>query len=160
MVILTGTLSAEVPEMHANSGLILTRNIVPACQIRSLIEGDAKAADLVLSDLDAYTCLNHQRYHFLICDIDDTDVQGMAVAEWFRDRFRGAPWYAICRHGNSRNMRLAREHGADGYFFLNNAGLALDPQTGMTRTLLRQRRQQVKPAMHRPAIATELRPGY
>ena len=125
--------------MHADSGLILTRNIVPACQIRSLIAHDAKAVDIVLSDLDAYASLNHRGFDFLICDIDDEHVQGIAVAEWFRYRFQGMPWYAICRHGNSRNMRLAREKGADGYFFLNSAGLALDPHTGMAHALLSHR---------------------
>jgi|GEM_PF-2895479 len=125
--------------MHVDSGLILTRNIVPACQIRSLIDYDAKAADIVLSDLDAYASLNRRSFHFLICDIDDVHVQGIAVAEWFRYRFHGMPWYAICRHGNSRNMRLAREKSVDGYFFLNSAGLALDPHTGMTHALLRHR---------------------
>jgi hypothetical protein len=36
-------------------------------------------------------------------------------------------------------MRLAREKGADGYFFLNSAGLALDPHTGMAHALLSHR---------------------
>jgi hypothetical protein len=146
--------------MTVNNGVILTRNIVPACQIRSLIERNAHTADIVLSDLDAYTCLDHYSSRFLICDIDDTEIQGMAVAEWFSRRFRGVSWYAICRHGNSRNMRLARERGADGYFFLNSAGLALDPHTGLTRDLLRRCWQPVKNAMHRMPSPYQPHPGY
>jgi DNA-binding NarL/FixJ family response regulator len=146
--------------MHPNSGLILTRNIVPGCQIRSLIEYDDKNADIVLSDLDAYTSMNQQNCHFLICDIDDVHVQGIAVAEWFRYRFQGAPWYAICRHGNSRNMRLAREKGADGYFFLTSSGLALDPHAGMTHTLLHRRCKKIQSARHYMPRLSPLHPTY
>lgn len=124
--------------MHAQSGLILTRNILPAYQIRSVLEGDDMGAEIVLSDLDVYARMSHRSYSFLICDIDDRDVQGIAVAEWFRFQSRGAPWYAICRYGNSRNMRLARDKGARGYFFLNSSGMALDPQAGMAHSLLRR----------------------
>jgi DNA-binding NarL/FixJ family response regulator len=137
--------------MHAHDGLILTRHILPAYQIRSVLEYDAMAADIVMSDLDVYARLSHRAYGFLICDIDDADVHGIAVAEWFRFQSRGAPWYAICRYGNSRNMRLAREKGASGYFFLNSAGMALDPHAGMTHALLRrQQGTRQAPPRHTP----------
>ena len=136
--------------MHAHSGLILTRNIVPAYQIRSVLELDAMTADIVLSDLDVYARLSRRSHNFLICDIDDADVQGIAVAEWFRFQSQGAPWYAICRYGNSRNMRLAREKGVRGYFFLNSAGVALDAHAGMAHALLRQQQKQ-RQATLRPA---------
>jgi len=132
--------------MSASSGLILTRNIVPAYQIRSVLEYDAMSAEIVLSDLDIYARLSRRSYDFLICDIDDADVQGIAVAEWFRFQSLGAPWYAICRYGNSRNMRLAREKGVDGYFFLNSAGLALDPHAGLAHVLLRRQQMQRRAA--------------
>ncbi|HXH65225.1 MAG TPA: hypothetical protein VNH42_06950 [Mariprofundaceae bacterium] len=147
--------------MHANHGLILSRNIVPACQIRSLIEcGGATDADIVLSDLDAYTSMGLHACHFLICDIDDPHLQGIAVAECFRHRFRDAPWYAICRHGNSRNMRLARERGADGYFFLNSSGLALDPHAGMTHDLLRRHHKPVQQPPRRMPMPHQFQHGY
>lgn len=122
--------------MQSQNGLILTRNIVPACQIRSILENEAMTAEIVLSDLDVYANISRQPCHFLICDIDDPDLQGIFVAEWFRYQSQGAPWYAICHYGNSRNMRLAREKGASGYFFLNGSGLALDAHSGMAHTLL------------------------
>ena len=146
--------------MHAHSGLILTRNIVPAYQIRSVLEFDAMAADIVLSDLDVYARLSRRSHDFLICDIDDADVQGIAVAEWFRFQSQGAPWYAICRYGNSRNMRLAREKGVRGYFFLNSAGVALDPHAGMAHALLRRQQMQRQATLRRTPQAYQLHPSF
>ncbi len=146
--------------MHAHNGLILTRNIVPAYQIRSVLELDDMAADIVLSDLDVYARLSRRSCSFLICDIDDADVQGIAVAEWFRFQSQGAPWYAICRYGNSRNMRLAREKGVSGYFFLNSAGVALDPHAGIAHALLRQQQQKHRAGFRRAPQPYQLHPSF
>lgn len=134
--------------MQAQNGLILTRKIMAACQIRSIIEIEATKADIALSNIEVYAAMSRHACQFLICDIEDIELQGMFVADWFRCQSRGAPWYAMCHYGNTHKMRLAREKGAHGYFFLNNSGLALDARSGMAYALLSRNQKTLHTSRH------------
>jgi len=72
----------------------------------------------------------------LVTDIDDAALNGMAVGGWWLSMHAHAPWYAMCRRGDTPVMRMARTAGCSGFFLLNRAGVAIERDRGMARELL------------------------
>jgi hypothetical protein len=57
-------------------------------------------------------------------------------------------------------MRLAREKGVRGYFFLNSAGVALDSHAGMAHALLRQQQKQRQAGYRHAPQPYQLHPSF
>ena len=122
--------------MKADCVLILSSKTIAAHQVASLVQWHGHSSMIVETDLQAYQSMDTPLIRYLVTDIDDISLNGMAVGRWWLSTRKKAPWYAMCRGGNTPVMRNARAAGSCGFFFLNPAGLAIDPERGMARTLL------------------------
>ncbi len=122
--------------MKPDCVLILSSKTIAAHQVASLVQLHGHAAVIVEADLQAYQTMETSHIRYLVTDIDDVSLNGMAVGRWWQSIRKHAPWYAMCKGGNTPVMRNARAAGTCGFFFLNPAGVAIDPERGMARALL------------------------
>jgi len=122
--------------MKQKSVLILSPKTIAAHQVASLMQRYTQSSIVVETDLLAYRVLGCSHITHLVTDIDNLTLNGIAVGKWWQSTYKNASWYAICQGGNTPVMRIARAAGADGFFFLNTAGVSIDPDRGMARLLL------------------------
>ncbi|MDQ6957577.1 MAG: DNA-binding response regulator [Mariprofundaceae bacterium] len=112
--------------------LILTGNAIIGNQIASLLNAHGRQAQVVCSDVQAYNMILQGIVGAVVADIDDVPVSGLSVLALCKHYNPSITSYAICRDGNSKPMRLARDLSCAGYFYLKQGEIQqIDTSRGM-----------------------------
>ncbi len=127
--------------MTGNEVLIVSKRIIPAYQLATLLEANG-FCPYVNYTQDKYAATLAQYPSLLVMDIDDADMCGMEMARQYLLKPR-LSWFALCVGGNTPAMQQARSLKVGGFFFLSPSGMALDRKRGAAH-LLHKRGRAVK----------------
>lgn len=115
-------------------GLILTPRIIAGHQIAALLQRHGWHA----VSLHERMCIKEIRATkpgILVVDIAEPDSHGLRLLQDCRKQHACGYVVAICLGGNTPGLRMARQLGVDGIFYLDRGGLALDRSIGLAASL-------------------------
>jgi len=120
--------------MSNNEALIVSKRIIPAHQLATLMEENDFYPRM---DYGQDTCAAKlaQYLSILVVDIDDPDIQGVKIANQYLALNPGLAWFALCTGGNTPAMQQARSLMAEDFFFTSKSGMALDCKRGAAQFL-------------------------
>jgi DNA-binding response OmpR family regulator len=111
-------------------GIIISRRNTVCRQISTMLEQHGWNCVIIDPNRNFLRILKLQPAIFIV-DIDDPSCRGVETLRWFRKSNSIAYAVALCKGGNSPAMRLVRETGVDGFFYLNKSGTGLDFDLGI-----------------------------
>jgi len=117
--------------MNSAQSLILSSRIIAAHQIATLLEEHGWPSVVEHDVRRIGQLIDRLRPQLLIADIDSPELAAVRLLADFRQRHPLAGTMAICAGGNSQGMRIVRNLGVDGFFYLQPHGKALDMQRGI-----------------------------
>jgi len=121
---------------HPKTALILSNRLIASHQIASILDQHGWHSGIMREPPDEEIFIR-LRPRIVVADIDDSDCCGIHFLQLLRHFSSLAYAIALCAGGNTPEMRAARDLGVDGFFYLNAAGLALDPKRGLAPIFLR-----------------------
>jgi len=115
--------------MPNNEALIVSKRIIPAHQLATLMEKNGFYPRVAYGK---NTCAEKlgQYLSILIVDIDDPGMRGVEIACQYLALKPELAWFALCAGGNTPAMQQARALMVGGFFFLSESGMALDCKRG------------------------------
>lgn len=111
-------------------GIIISRRNTACRQISTMLEQHGWNCVIIDPNRNFLRIMKLQPAIFIV-DIDDPACRGVEMLRWFRKFNSLAYACVLCKGGNSPAMRLARETGVDGFFYLNKSGTGLDFDLGV-----------------------------
>ncbi len=117
-------------------GVILSRNLIPAYQIASLMEHLGWEIKVEHDPIMAARIIENKKLDIFIVDAGFPIVSSISLLKSFLLLNPVAYVAAICRNENARCMQQLRNIGIDGYFYLNTKGADLERLHGLTSLLL------------------------
>ncbi len=111
-------------------GIIISRCHTACQQISTMLEQHGWHCVIIDPHRNFLRFLKLQPAIFIV-DIDDPACRGVEMLRWFRKFNSIAYACVLCKGGNSPAMRLARDTGVDGFFYLNKSGTGLDFDRGI-----------------------------
>jgi DNA-binding NarL/FixJ family response regulator len=111
-------------------GVIISQHITARQQISSMLRQHGWNCVIINPNRNFLGFQKLQPAIFIV-DIDDPACRGIELLNWFRKLNSIAYACVLCKGGNSPAMRLAREVGVDGFFYLNNSATGLDLERGV-----------------------------
>ena len=111
-------------------GIIISQHNTASQQISTLLEQHGWKCAMINPGRNFLRFMKLQPAIFIV-DIDDPACCGIEMLRWFRKFNSIAYACVLCEGGNSPAMRLARETGVDGFFYLNKSGTGLDFNLGV-----------------------------
>lgn len=111
-------------------GIIVSRHNTACRQISTMLEQHGWNCMIIDPSHNLLRFIKLQPAIFIV-DIDDPACRGIEMLRLFR-KFNPISYAcALCRGGNSPMMRLARDTGVDGFFYLNKSGSGLNYSLGI-----------------------------
>ena len=115
--------------MTNNEALIISKRIIPAYQLATLLERNGFYPHVDDGDRSRIaTFVPHLA--MLVVDIDDADIQGIEIAKQYLALNSGLACYALCIGGNAPAMQQYESLMFDDFFFLSATGMTLDCRHG------------------------------
>jgi DNA-binding NarL/FixJ family response regulator len=111
-------------------GVIISQHTTARQQISSMLEQHGWNC-VIIDPNHNFLRIQKLQPAIFITDIDDPACRGIELLCWFRKFNPIAYTTALCKGGNSPAMRLARNYGVDGFFYLNKSGTGLDFECGV-----------------------------
>jgi len=149
--------------MANNEALIVSKRIIPAHQLATLMEENG-FYPRVAYDKGACAAELAQYLSILVVDIDDPDIRGIEIACQYLALKPELVWFALCTGGNTPAMQQVRSLMVGGFFFLSESGMALDCKRGAARFMHghsgstinddKNARGRIKSMQHRSMIAS------
>jgi CheY-like chemotaxis protein len=120
-------------------GLVLSDNVIIGHQVASLLR-NAYGWDMQVThrDKQAYALILQGNMDVVIADIDTVDLGGLAVLAYAKHHWTSITTFGITESRDAYLKRLARDMGGcQGFFYVAEGRLEIDPRVGMAGQLLR-----------------------
>lgn len=139
--------------MSKKEALIISRRIIPAHQLASLMEENGFFPRVEYSNN-----IHPEKLAFylsvLVIDIDDPEIHGFDIACRYLSLKPGLTWFALCSDRNMLTKQQAKSLMAKGFFFLTESGMELDVERGVAHFLQTRRKDVVSFDMQQKSINT------
>lgn len=119
----------------SSSALILTGSVNTGDHIADLLQKVGCNSQLIHNDQHAYDLLRRLDIDTIIVDIETQGLNGLSCLSWCKVHRPSITAYVICSGGNSRSMRIARDLGCRGYFYLRQGNALVETRYGMAREI-------------------------
>lgn len=117
--------------LDTKQALIVSQRTIASHQVAVLLHKHGWQTT-IMNNRPTLTLIEHLNPSLLVVDIDDAALHGITLLQYFRQSNPVAYAVAISAGGGSPAMKLTRQLGLDGFFYLNPFGMALDTNRGLT----------------------------
>jgi len=126
----------SMSQPNKKRAIIISKRTIASHQIATLLEQHAWQVT-IMHDKPPLISLERANPTLVVADIDEAELQGITLLQYFREFNPIAYTAALCAGGGSQAMRLARQVGVDGFIYLNASGKTLDIHRGLTPFFLK-----------------------